>query len=172
MTATQLNPSAGTSFLFEFTQVGSPTYSNAAASGNDLLYLTGLIPYTTALTSANQITIDFTGASLAAGEVFRGGFFADTPTDTSEVSDATFLYTGLNGFTVHFDGFVTEAVAAFASGTVINGTVLEFDITGTGNGGGGSTVPDSGTSVLMFGLGLARLAFSNACARRSASSPL
>ena len=73
-----------------------------------------------------------------------------TPTATSEVSNATFVYAGLNGFNVHFDGFVTEPIAAFAGGTIMNGTVLEFDIEGTGNGGG-STVPDfSSTWLLLF----------------------
>ena len=78
-----------------------------------------------------------------------------TRTDTSEVSNATFLYTGLNGFTVHFDGFVTEAEALFASGTVINGSVLQFDI--VGGGGGSGTVPDAGSSLLLLGLALTGL---------------
>ena len=78
LTATQLDPSGGASFLFELTQSGSPTYSNAAASGNDFLHLTGATPFASALTSANVITVDFSGASLSAGEIFRGGFFTDT----------------------------------------------------------------------------------------------
>ena len=61
---------------------------------------------------------------------------------------------GLNGFTVNFDGFVSDT-ANFAGGTV-NGTVFEFDITGTGNGGGGS-VPDLGSSVLLLGLSISAL---------------
>jgi hypothetical protein len=150
LTATQLNPSGGTSFLFEFTQTGSPTYSNAAASGNDLLHLTSATPFTAPLTSSNQITIDFSGSSLAPGEVFRGGFFTDTATATSEVSNASFVYTGLNGFTVNFDGFVTEPLADFAGGSVINGTVLEFDISGTG-----TSVPDTSSTGTLLLLSLA-----------------
>jgi len=153
LTTTHVDPSGGMSFLFDFTQSGSPTYSNAAASGNSVLHLTDATPFTMALTSANKITVDFSGASLAAGELFRGGFFTDTPTATSMVSGANFLYTGTGGFTVTFDGFVTEPMAAFASGTVLNGTVLQFDISGTG-----TSVPDHGNSVLLFSLGLAGLA--------------
>ena len=74
LTGTHLNPSAGVDAIFQFLQGGSPNYGNAASSGNDVLRLTDLVPFTSALTSANQITIDFTGATLAAGEVFRGGF--------------------------------------------------------------------------------------------------
>jgi hypothetical protein len=44
-------------------------------------------------------------------------------------------------------------MAAFASGTVLNGTVLEFDISGTG-----TSVPDPGSSVFLFVLASAGLA--------------
>jgi autotransporter-associated beta strand protein len=150
LTAVQINPSGGMKFLFDFTQVGSPTYSNAAASGNSLLHLTDLTPFTTALTSTNHITVDFAGASLATGEIFRGGFFTDTATATSMVSSADFIYTGTHGFTVNFDGFVTEPIAAFASGTILNGTVLKFDISGTG-----TSVPDSSSTLTLLLVGLA-----------------
>jgi autotransporter-associated beta strand protein len=36
LTATQLDPSGGMDFAFEFTRVGSPTYGNAGDSGNDV----------------------------------------------------------------------------------------------------------------------------------------
>jgi len=155
LTATHIDPSTGMSFAFDFAQAGSPTYSNAAASGNSVLRLTDATPFTMALNSANKITIDFSAASLAAGELFRGGFFTDTPTATSMVSGANFLYTGTGGFTVNFDGFVTEPIAEFGTppGGVPGGTVLEFDISGTG-----TSVPDLGSSVLLFVLALAGLA--------------
>jgi autotransporter-associated beta strand protein len=154
LTGTHVDPSGGTSFVFELTQVGSPTYGNAAASGNDVLRLTDTTPFTMSLTAGNQITVDFSGASLVAGQLYRGGFFTDTATATSVVSDATFLYAGLNGFTVHFDGFVTEPMADFAGGTVVNGTVLQFDISGEGNGGGGSTVPETAPTLALLMLSL------------------
>ena len=51
--------------------------------------------------------------------------------------------------TVTFDGFVTEPVAAFAGGTVLNGTVLEFDI------GSGTSVPDASSTWTLLLLSLA-----------------
>ena len=118
----------------------------------DLLHLTGGSPFLSALTSTNQITIDFSGAALAAGQLYRGGFFTDIPTDTSLVSNAAFVYLGLNGFDVHFYGFVTENSANFESGVVLNGGVLQCDIEGTG-----STVPDTASSLLLLSLALVPL---------------
>ena len=148
LTATQVDPSAGMSFTFELTKTGSPSYDNAAASGNDLLHLTGLTPFIASLTSANQITVDFSGASLAAGQSYLGGFFTDAATATSMVSGANFVYTGTGGFTVTFDGFVVEPIADFASGTIFNGTVLEFDISGTGTSV--PSVPEPPTRILLL----------------------
>jgi autotransporter-associated beta strand protein len=152
LTASSVDASAGINFDFQFTQIGSPTYSNAADSGNDLLHLTGGSPFLSALTSTNQITIDFTGTALAAGQLYRGGFFTDIPSDTSLVSNATFVYLGLNGFDVHFDGFVAENSANFENGLVLNGSVLQFNIEGTG-----STVPDTASSLLLLSLALVPL---------------
>ena len=125
--------------------------------------------FTVPCRNSNQITIDFSGASLAAGQLYRGGFFTDTATDTSLVSGATFLYTGTGGFTVNFDGFVTEPIAAFASAPVINGTVLEFDISGEGNGGG-PTVPDTAPTLALLLLSLsATFGLNSLLLRRSAA---
>lgn len=149
LTATQLNPTGGTDFTFELSKVGSPTYSNAAASGNDVLHLMDLVPFTSALTFDNQITIDFSGATLAADQLYRGGFFVDGAIDPSLIDRATFLYLGLNGFSVQFDGFVTEAMADFAGGAITNGEVLQFEIEK-----GTSTVPDWSPSWLLLALAL------------------
>jgi autotransporter-associated beta strand protein len=154
LTAIQLDPSANMSFDFQMTQEGAPAYNNAAFSGNDLLHLTGLDPFTSSLTSGNVITIDFTGATLEAGQFYRGGFFTDVPTDTSVLADATFVYLGLDGFDIQFDGFVTELNADFASGGVFNGSVMQFDIKGAGSG---STVPEAGSSLLLLFLALVPL---------------
>jgi autotransporter-associated beta strand protein len=150
LTATHLDPSAGMGYVFDFTQTGSPTYGDAAASGNSVLNLTDSTPFTTALTSANQITIDFSNASLAAGELYRGGFFTDSATPTSMANAADFLYLGTGGFTILFDGFVTEPIAGFADGTVLDGTVLEFEITGAG-----TSVPDAFSTCTLLLLSLA-----------------
>jgi PEP-CTERM motif len=98
--------------------------------------------------------------------LFRGGFFTDAPTLTSMVSGADFLYTGTDGFTVNFDSFVSEPMATFAGGTVVDGTVLEFDISGTGTGGGGGTQVPEPTTFSLLGLGLAGLGLVRLRARR------
>ena len=46
MTATSLDPSSNLTFNFELTQAGAPTWSNASASGNDVLHLEGITPFT------------------------------------------------------------------------------------------------------------------------------
>ena len=107
-----------------------------------------MAPLTALLTSANQITIDFSEASLTDGQIYRGGFFTDSSIDSSMVDGASFLYLRLNGFDVQFDGFVTEAMADFAGGTVLNGEILQFEINGT------SSVPDWSPSGLLLTLGV------------------
>jgi hypothetical protein len=70
--------------------------------------------------------------SLGSGHICRGGFFTDSATATSLVNDANFVYLGLSGFTVQFDGFVTESMADFGGGTVLDGSVLQFRIADAG----------------------------------------
>jgi autotransporter-associated beta strand protein len=157
LTATHIDPSGGTDFVFQLNQISSPTYGNAADSGNDLLHLTDGTPFLSALTFANQITIDFSGASLSAGEIFRGGFFTDVASASSLVGAANFVYVGTDGLAVHFDGFVTESSADFAGGPVMNGSVLQFNIKG------GNTVPDASSTWILLLLGLSvTLAFRHA----------
>ena len=128
LTASQVDPGSGMSFDFHFLQLGSPIYNNAAASGNDVLHLAGATPFKFALTSANTITLDFTGQILHAGQIYYGGFFSDSAVAGSMVDHATFVYTGVNGAIVQFEGLVTVPSANFATGTVANGEVMEFEV--------------------------------------------
>jgi len=128
LTATQVDPSGGLSFDFAFTQAGSPTYSNASASGNDMLHLTGSTPFVFALTTANTVTLDFSGAAFVTGQTYLGGFFTDSSISNSLLSNANFVYTGLNGAVVQYEGLVTVPGATFATGTVTNGEVMEFEV--------------------------------------------
>ena len=66
LAATSVDPSGGLDFAFEFTQA-NPDYTNAAASGNDLLSISGLTPFTSSLTSANVVSIYFTPAAAELG---------------------------------------------------------------------------------------------------------
>ena len=144
LTATQVAPSGGLSFDFALTQAGSPTYSNATASGNDILHLTSSTPFVFALTAANTVTLDFSGAALVTGQTYLGGFFADATVSNSLLSNATFVYTGLNGAAVQYDGLVSVSGAAFITGTVTNGEVMEFEVL---------VAPEPESAVLLLALG-------------------
>jgi len=92
-TANAVNPTAGTSYAFEFTALGSPNYGNAAASINDVLRLTAATPFTASLTGGNLIDVYFDLASLGGGDTFRGGFYTDTGSDfLSSIGNATYAY--------------------------------------------------------------------------------
>jgi autotransporter-associated beta strand protein len=147
LTATQVDPSGGLDFDFSLTQTGSPTYGTASASGNDMLHLTNSTPFVFALSAANTVTLDFSGASLQLGQTYLGGFFTDAAVSNSFLSGATFAYTGLNGATVQYEGLVTVPSAAFATGTVTNGKIMEFQVI---------AVPEPGSAglALLGGLGL------------------
>jgi hypothetical protein len=147
LTGTNVDPSGGLDFSFSFTQPGLPTYGNASASGNDVLHLTDTVPFVLSLTAANTVTLDFSGATLVAGQTYLGGFFTNAAVDNSLLSNATFVYLGLNGGVVQYDGLVTQSSAGFATGTVSNGEVMEFKII---------AVPEPGSgSLALFGcLGL------------------
>lgn len=104
LTATTLNPTGGLDFSFEFTALGDPTWSNAQASGNDVLRLTGASPFTSALDASNRVDLLFNFSTLALGDSYRGGFFTDRDSDFwSEIQAADFRVLLLNpqGDTLH-----------------------------------------------------------------------
>jgi hypothetical protein len=131
LTATRIDPSGGLDFTFSLTQPGAPTFANASTSGNNLLHLTDAAPFTLALTAANTITLDFTGAALVEGQTYLGGFFFDDtgsdPLLASKLSNATFVYTGLFGI-VEYDGLVSVPSADFSTGTITDAKVMEFKV--------------------------------------------
>jgi hypothetical protein len=127
LTAPQLDP-IGMSFEFHLGQAGAPNYGTPTASGNDLLHLTAATPFVFSLTSSNVITIDFTGDLLQAGQTYYGGIFTDADITNTQVSNATFNYTGLDGATVQFDGMESVSSAPFATGAVTNGEVMAFTV--------------------------------------------
>ena len=172
LTATSVNPTAGTDFKFEFTAI-NPTYTSATASGNDLVHLTASSsPFAGGLfTSGNIISIYLSNASITAdllaqtNTTFSGGFFVDgTYGLAAALNPASFAYyttsaslgTGsavdYNGTNYYLmDGFATKVTlsdtivtsAAFATGTVATGTLLTFN-----------AVPEPSTGALLaFGLG-------------------
>ena len=106
LTAASINPTTGMSFAAELTQLGSPDYTNAGNSKNDVLHLTGALPITAALTSANVMDVYFGVGSLLPGDTFRGGAYINSNTDfVSGVASATYNYYVLgNGSGTHAFG--------------------------------------------------------------------
>lgn len=95
LTAPTVDVGTGIDFAFEMTGTGGPAYGSPSASLNDVLRLTTGISGTA--TAANVVGVYF--SSLAAGNVFRGGFYIDTATtagaraaSASLLADATWAY--------------------------------------------------------------------------------
>ena len=153
LTATNVNPSGGLDFGFEFTQPGAPTWASGTASGNDVLRLTDpTTPFTTALGASNTIDVYFGVTSLSLNDTFQGGFFTDASGDfLSSIQSGSYTYYVLgNGLgtaktysgqgyylldTTFWPSFesvlvstVSVASANFAGGTVTNGQVLQFAV--------------------------------------------
>ena len=153
LTAGSTDPSGGLAYNFELTQVGTATWSNASASGNDVLHLTAALPFTAPMTSANGVNLYFSSLNLT----FDGGFFTDGSTDTltANISNATFNYFVLDNASGTFiyngnkydqvtgtAGVVQVLGANFATGTV-NGWTEQFTAV---------AAPEPSTYVLL-GLG-------------------
>lgn len=159
LTASATNPSGGLDYNFEMTAANTlPTWSNAAASVNDVLRLTGGTPFSSNLGVGNVISVYFgDGVTPSSGDVFTGGFFTDNDAAfLSAISSATFNYfvynvsggTSYNGS--NYDiysgspinvGTVSVASADFAGGTV-DGYVTQFTV-----------VPEPNVAALFGSLG-------------------
>jgi autotransporter-associated beta strand protein len=114
LTAPSVNPTGGLDFNFEFTQLGSPTWGTATASGNDVLRLqSATTPLTASLTSGNAINVYLDVASLGVGDTFRGGFFTDRDADfLASIANASFNYfLAAEGGTVSYGGNAYDAYA-------------------------------------------------------------
>ena len=145
LTASQLAPSAGMSFAYEFTQL-HPNYTQATNSGNDLFHLNGTQPFATNLTDGNSVSVYFSYGTQSnlAGQTFTGGFYTDTPTDFSAqvACSRTFSTTTLTlpRARISFDGLnwdllpsanvlvSTVQEQAYFDGGPADGYVTQFDV--------------------------------------------
>lgn len=91
LTATDVNPTGGLSFAFEFTQA-APLYGTPSNVGNDLFWLTGGTPFTTALNGSNTVNIYMTQAAAELGTL-TGGFYTTNAVDfLASINSASFQY--------------------------------------------------------------------------------
>jgi hypothetical protein len=92
----------------------------------------GSTPITTALTAANNVTVNF-GMTLQVGDTIRGGFYTELNSDFSSlVNDAAWAYTFTGGLLPQGASIVRSVTqvpsATFADGTVTNGWVTTFAV--------------------------------------------
>lgn len=168
LTASSVDPTGGLDFNFEFTG-NEPNYTSGTASINDVLRLTAATPFSTAMSGSNTVSVYFDQPSMAAGSVFRGGFFTDTASEfDASIAGATYVYyirgdgngtaatyngqsyyllqNLLSGLTI--DRSTTAATADFGGGSPVSGYVLTF-----------SAVPEPSTYAMAIA-GLAGGGFS------------
>lgn len=154
LTATTVDPAAGLDFNLEFTRTGSPDYSNAAASGNDVLRLTAGVPFSQSLSAENVVSVFLNVAALQVGDTFRGGFFTDNNAAFfTSIQSAAFVYylASPGGATVYnsvnyaayagaleFTIRTVQETASF-SGAPQTGQVVEFQ-----------AVPEPGTGMFLL----------------------
>jgi autotransporter-associated beta strand protein len=164
-----IDPTGGMSFAFEFGQVGSPDYTNATNSVNDVLRLTGNPPASIPLTGDNLVSVYFGVTSLELEDLFGGGVYVDAATNAADralfyqmVKDAEYNYFVLgDGAGTHpfggasyyslaeYDSFlkmslsiVGDAAVFVAGDPAILGSVMQFRV-----------IPEPGAALLLgFGL--------------------
>lgn len=152
-------------FNFEFTKLDSPDYTNASASSNDVLRLTGASPFSgDTMTSANVISIYLPGNLVSGTNNFRGGFYTDTGDFLNSFSGATYqYYAQKSGGPFTYNGQQYDWMTnVYLGGVMLVTTVNE---TGTQFGGAdgyvmefiGLGIPEPSTALLIGFGGLALL---------------
>jgi len=171
LTTISADISSGMSFAFEFTLPNTnPIYSNATASGNDILHLTGASPFSGNLTADNVISIYL--QSAVAGDSYLGGFFTGLSDAQLEaaIQNAKFAFyveDDANG-TITFNGKNYDSLnAALISMGALNVTGANF-ADGTVNGSEMklTVVPEPNTWAILIG-GAGLMACFRRCRKRN-----
>ena len=155
LSATSIDSTGGLDFAFEFTQA-NPDYTNASASGNDLLSISGLTPFASSLTSANVVSIYLTPAAAELGTL-TGGFFTSLQSDfLNSISSATYQYFVQDaGGSFSYNGQAYKSLAQYDSSKSVTVSTV------AANGGQVMqmvVVPEP-AALALAGIGIAALAW-------------
>ena len=155
LSATSVDPTGGLDFAFEFTQA-NPDYTNASASGNDLLSISGLTPFASSLTSANVVSIYLTPAAAELGTL-TGGFFTSLQSDfLNSISSANYQYFVQDaGGSFSYNGQAYKSLAQYDSSKSVTVSTV------AANGGQVMqmvVVPEP-AALALAGIGIAALAW-------------
>lgn len=125
LTATQLSPSGGLDFSFEFTN-SAPNYVNALASDNDVLRLTNSsTPFASAFSASNEFDIYFNMTNFTNGD-YTGGIYTDRNLAfDADLAGATFnYYARVTGGSVSYLGNQYELLStAYPGASVLFSTI-------------------------------------------------
>jgi T5SS/PEP-CTERM-associated repeat protein/autotransporter-associated beta strand protein len=164
LTTPEVNPSGGTTFNLEMTGT-APTYNNASSSVNDVIRITGLTPFSEALTASNGINIYFSGAALFTGSTavqYQGGFFTDQSASfASSITNATYNYYFANAIGTNSYNGVNYYTKTQYETAVLSSNLMTITVTTvaqTANFGGGDVtgqvlqvqvIPEPSTYALL-----------------------
>ena len=137
LTVGAVDPSAGMSFAFEVT---SNSLLNGSTYNNDVLKITGAVPFTAALTSANIVNIYlnsnaynimYNNLLAGASSTFQAGFF-NTNDFTSDIANATYNMYVQSGFgSTVFNGLTYETYTDFVTRTSLPDVSYSVNTTST-----------------------------------------
>ena len=161
LTVNQTDPTGHLGYAFEFTGTGSPLYTTATASRNDVLRITNTTtPFSSALIASNTVSVYFNVASLTNTDLFKGGFYTDAGSDFQAlIKDAKFDYY-IKGGTHTFNGVNYYTLAEYNTTNSSAFSVTVSTLTETANFGGGPVngyvtqfaVPEP-SALALFALG-------------------